>query len=132
MAAALKVEILKDEQRALAEFPNNPRPTSRTRRDGARWTVHARVHASCRRVTSTGHRAGSDFLAAYLANSDALRSIFAYFEPPKELLPKVEASLEAVLERDPDSAEALSSLGLTQVMAWQWRGLGEPEQGEGA
>jgi tetratricopeptide (TPR) repeat protein len=26
-----------------------------------------------------------------------------------------------VLERDPDSAEALSSLGLTQVMAWKWR-----------
>jgi tetratricopeptide (TPR) repeat protein len=37
------------------------------------------------------------------------------------LLPIVEASLAAVLERDPDSAEALSSLGLTQVMAWQWR-----------
>jgi tetratricopeptide (TPR) repeat protein len=33
----------------------------------------------------------------------------------------VEASLAAVLERDPDSAEALSSLGLTQVMAWKWR-----------
>ena len=25
------------------------------------------------------------------------------------------------LARDPDSAEALSSLGLTQVMAWQWK-----------
>ena len=62
-----------------------------------------------------------DFIAAYQAKSDALRSIFAYFEPPQELLPVVEASLAAVLERDPDSAEALSSLGLTQVMAWKWR-----------
>jgi tetratricopeptide (TPR) repeat protein len=33
----------------------------------------------------------------------------------------VKASLEAVLQRDPDSAEAWSSLGLTQVMAWQWK-----------
>jgi tetratricopeptide (TPR) repeat protein len=63
----------------------------------------------------------ADFLAAYLARSDAYRSLFAYFDPPKDMLPKVQASLEDVLKRDPDSAEALSSLGLTQVMAWQWK-----------
>jgi DNA-binding winged helix-turn-helix (wHTH) protein/TolB-like protein/Tfp pilus assembly protein PilF len=122
VAVALKVEILGDEQRALAEFPNNPKayePYAAGWREMEQFTQE-----SLHRAVANFDRAialDSDFLAAYLARSEALRSIFAYFEPPNLLLPKVEASLEAVLQRDPDSAEALSSLGLTQVMAWQWK-----------
>ncbi len=122
VAAALKVEILKDEQRALAELPNIPQayePYAAGWREMEQFT-----HDSMHRAIEFFDQAialDPDFLAAYQGKSDALRSMFAYFESPQELLPIVEASLAAVLERDPDSAEALSSLGLTQVMAWQWR-----------
>jgi len=122
VAAALKVEIVKDEQRALAELPNIPQayePYAAGWREMERFT-----HESLKRAIVYFDRAielDPDFLAAYQAKSDALRSIFSYFESPHELLPIVKASLEAVLARDPDSAEALSSLGLTQVMAWQWK-----------
>ena len=122
VAVALKVEILKDEQRALAAFPDNPKAYEPY---AAGWReMELFTHESMQRAVASFDRAielDPDFLAAYLARSDALRSIFAYFEPPSLLLPKVKASLEEVLRRDPESAEALSSLGLTQVLAWQWK-----------
>jgi len=122
VARALKVEILGDEQRALAELPRIPQayePYAAGWREMEKFT-----HESMHRAVEYFDQAialDPDFIAAYQSKSEALRSIFAYFEPPQELLPVVEASLAAVLERDPDSAEALSSLGLTQVMAWKWR-----------
>ncbi len=122
VARALKVEILGDEQRALTELPRIPQayePYAAGWREMEKFT-----HDSMHRAVEYFDQAialDPDFIAAYQAKSEALRSIFAYFEPPQELLPVVEASLAAVLERDPDSAEALSSLGLTQVMAWKWR-----------
>jgi DNA-binding winged helix-turn-helix (wHTH) protein/TolB-like protein/Tfp pilus assembly protein PilF len=122
VARALKVEILRDEQRALTELPGIPQAYAPY---AAGWReVEKFTHESMQRAVAYFDEAiarDPDFIAAYLAKSHALRSIFAYFEPPRELLPVVEASLAAVLEREPDSAEALSSLGLTQVMAWQWR-----------
>lgn len=122
VASALKVEILGDEQRALAEVPNDPRayePYAAGWREMERFTYESMKHAV--ELFDRAIELDPDFLAAWHARSDALRSISAYFEPPIDLLPKVEASLAAVLERDPDSAKALSSLGLTQVMAWQWK-----------
>jgi DNA-binding winged helix-turn-helix (wHTH) protein/TolB-like protein/tetratricopeptide (TPR) repeat protein len=122
VARALKVEILGDEQRALAELPTIPQayePYAAGWREMEKFTqesMHRAVDYFDQAIALD-----PDFIAAYQAKSEALRSIFAYFEPPQELLPVVEASLAAVLERDPDSAEALSSLGLTQVMAWKWR-----------
>jgi tetratricopeptide (TPR) repeat protein len=82
------------------------------------------THESLRRAVAAFDEAiarDPEFLAAYGARSDALRMIFTYFEAPQELLPVVQGSLRTVLARDPDNAEAFSSLGLTQVMAWQWR-----------
>jgi DNA-binding winged helix-turn-helix (wHTH) protein/TolB-like protein/tetratricopeptide (TPR) repeat protein len=122
VARALKVEILRDEQRALAELPRVPQayePYAAGWREMEKFTqesMHRAVEYFDQAIALD-----PDFIAAYQAKSDALRSIFAYFEPPQKLLPVVEASLAAVLERDPNSAEALSSLGLTQVMAWKWR-----------
>ena len=122
VARALKVEILGDEQRALAELPTIPQayePYAAGWREMEKFTqesMHRAVDYFDQAIALD-----PDFIAAYQAKSEALRSIFAYFEPPQKLLPVVEASLAAVLERDPDSAEALSSLGLTQVMAWKWR-----------
>lgn len=122
VAGALKVEILGDEQRALAEVPSDPRaygPYAAGWREMERFTYESLQHAVG--LFDRAIEIDPDFLAAWHARSDALRSISAYYEPPKDLLPTVEASLKEVLERDPDSAKALSSLGLTQVMAWQWK-----------
>jgi len=122
VARALKVEILRDEQRALAELPRIPQayePYAAGWREMEKFTQESMHRAVA--YFDQAIALDPDFIAAYLAKSDALRSIFTYFESPQELLPVVEASLAAVLERDPDSAEALSSLGLTQVMAWKWR-----------
>jgi DNA-binding winged helix-turn-helix (wHTH) protein/tetratricopeptide (TPR) repeat protein len=122
VARALKVQILGDEQRALAELPRIPQahePYAAGWREMEKFTHESMQHAV--KYFDQAIALDPDFIAAYQAKSEALRSIFAYFESPQELLPVVEASLAAVLERDPDSAEALSSLGLTQVMAWKWR-----------
>ena len=122
VAVALKVEILKDEQRALAEYPSNPKAYEPY---AAGWhEMELFTHESVRRAVTLFDRAielDPGFNPAYLARSEALRSIFAYYEPPRAMLPEVTASLDAVLKRNPDSAQALSSLGLTQVMAWQWQ-----------
>jgi DNA-binding winged helix-turn-helix (wHTH) protein/TolB-like protein/Tfp pilus assembly protein PilF len=122
VARALKVQILKDEQRALAVLPAVPQayePYAAGWREVEKFTPESMEQAVA--YFDQAIALDPDFIAAYQAKSDALRSIFAYFEPPQELLPVVEESLDAVLERDPNSAEALSSLGLTQVMAWKWR-----------
>jgi DNA-binding winged helix-turn-helix (wHTH) protein/TolB-like protein/Tfp pilus assembly protein PilF len=122
VAAALKVEIVRDEQRALAKLPTIPTaygPYATGWREMELFT-----HESLRRAVAAFDEAIAQdpaFLAAYRARSDALRIIFTYFEEPRELLPVVEASLRTVRARDPDNAEAFSSLGLTQVMAWKWR-----------
>lgn len=122
VAAALKVEIVKDEQRALAELPTIPAAYSPY---AAGWReMELFTHESLRRAVADFDEAiarDAEFLAAYRARSDALRIIFTYFEEPRKLLPVVDDSLRAVLARDPGNAEAFSSLGLTQVMAWQWR-----------
>jgi DNA-binding winged helix-turn-helix (wHTH) protein/TolB-like protein len=122
VARSLKVKILRDEQRALAELPAIPQAYEPY---AAGWReVDKFTHESMQRAVEYFDQAialDPDFIAAYQAKSDALRLIFSYFEPPQKLLPVVEASLAEVLERDPDSAEALSSLGLTEVMAWKWR-----------
>jgi tetratricopeptide (TPR) repeat protein len=61
------------------------------------------------------------FFDAYIARSDAYRQLFAYFEPPINMLQKVVDSIAEAQELRPDSAEAWSSLGLTYVMAWRWK-----------
>jgi DNA-binding winged helix-turn-helix (wHTH) protein/TolB-like protein len=122
VARALKVEILKDEQRALAELPRIPQayePYAAGWREMEKFTHESMQHAVG--YFDQAIALDPDFIAAYQAKSDALRAIFSYFESPQELLPVVEGALAAVLEREPNSAEALSSLGLTQVMAWKWR-----------
>jgi DNA-binding winged helix-turn-helix (wHTH) protein/tetratricopeptide (TPR) repeat protein len=122
VAAALKVAIVKDDQRALAELPRIPAAYGPY---AAGWReMELFTHESLQRAVAAFDEAiaqDPDFLAAYRARSDALRIIFTYFEEPRKLMPAVDESLRAVLARDPDNAEAFSSLGLTQVMAWDWR-----------
>jgi DNA-binding winged helix-turn-helix (wHTH) protein/TolB-like protein/Tfp pilus assembly protein PilF len=60
------------------------------------------------------------FILALVAKVNAYRIIMAYFEKPADVLPKVITSVNAVLSQDPQSAEALSALGLAYVLAWRW------------
>ncbi len=62
-----------------------------------------------------------EFDLAYVARANAQRLIMSYFQKPADVLPKVISSVQAALEKNPDSAEALSSLGLAYVFAWRWQ-----------
>jgi DNA-binding winged helix-turn-helix (wHTH) protein/tetratricopeptide (TPR) repeat protein len=61
-----------------------------------------------------------NFYDAHLARGEALLWIYAYYETPKDVLPKVEAAFQAARALRPDSAEPLSALGLTYTMVWDW------------
>ncbi|HET9474401.1 MAG TPA: winged helix-turn-helix domain-containing protein [Steroidobacteraceae bacterium] len=60
------------------------------------------------------------FFDAYLALGEAHRWIFAYYETPRDVLPKVVSAFKKAQALRPDSAEPLSALGLTYTMAWDW------------
>lgn len=123
VSTALEVEILKEEQRALTEFPtSNPRAYAPY---VAGWEqMELFTPESLRRAIELFNEAialDDQFFAAYMARSDTLRSLFGYFEPPIKMMAAVESSLNEALAIRNGSAEALASLGLTQVMAWRWQ-----------
>jgi tetratricopeptide (TPR) repeat protein len=122
VSVALKVAILKDEERALGEFPtNNPlayRPYA------AGWQqLDLFTYESLKAAVAHFDEAiqlDPQFFAAYMGKAEAQRALFANFEPPIKLLDTVQTSLEQALKIHPDSAEVYASLGLSQVMAWKW------------
>lgn len=123
VSASLKVVILKDEQRALSELPTTNLKAYELYVAG-RQEMELLSHESLPRAIDLFNQAialDPQFFAAYVARGDAYRSLFGYFEPPIKMLPAVVASISEALELRPDSAEALSSLGLTYVMAWRWK-----------
>jgi DNA-binding winged helix-turn-helix (wHTH) protein/TolB-like protein/tetratricopeptide (TPR) repeat protein len=123
VSASLKVVILKDEHRALSELPTNNLKAYELYVAG-RQEMELFSHESLPRAIDLFNQAialDPQFFAAHIARSDAYRSLFGYFEPPIKMLPAVVSSLSEALELRPDSAEALSSLGLTYVMAWRWK-----------
>jgi DNA-binding winged helix-turn-helix (wHTH) protein/TolB-like protein len=120
---SLKVAILADEQRALDEFPTTNLKAYEAYVAG-RYQLDLLSHESLPRAIELFDRAivlDPKFFDAYIARSDAYRQLFAYFEPPINMLQKVIDSLSEAQQLRPDSAEAWSSLGLTYVMAWRWK-----------
>lgn len=63
----------------------------------------------------------SNFEEAIVSKANAYRIIMSYFEKPVNVLPKVVESVLQVLEVNPESADAYSSLGLAYVFAWRWK-----------
>lgn len=61
-----------------------------------------------------------EFTLARIAKADAYRLIMAYFEKPSMVLPMVIKSVNSALLQQPESAEALLSLGMAYVLAWRW------------
>ncbi len=120
---ALKVTILADEQRALDEFPTTNLRAYEAYVAG-RYQLDLLNHESLPRAIELFDQAiavDPRFFDAYIARSDAYRQLFAYFEPPINMLQKVVDSVSEAQALRPDSAEAWSSLGLTYVMAWRWK-----------
>jgi DNA-binding winged helix-turn-helix (wHTH) protein/TolB-like protein len=120
---SLKVAILDDERRALDEFPTTNLKAYESYVAG-RYQLELLSHESLPRAIKLFEEAialDPKFFDAYIARSDAYRQLFAYFEPPINMLQQVVDSLSEAQALRPDSAEAWSSLGLTYVMAWRWK-----------
>ena len=120
---SLKVAILAEEQRALEEFPTTNLKAYEAYVAG-RYQLDLLSHDSLPRAIELFDQAialDPKFFDAYIARSDAYRQLFAYFEPPVNMLQKVVDSLAEAQQLRADSAEAWSSLGLTYVMAWRWK-----------
>jgi DNA-binding winged helix-turn-helix (wHTH) protein/TolB-like protein/Tfp pilus assembly protein PilF len=123
VSESLKVAILAEEQRALDEFPTTNLQAYEAYVAG-RYQLALLSHDSLPRAIELFDRAialDPKFFDAYIARGDAYRQLFAYFEPPIDMLQKVVDSLADAHQLRPDSAEAWSSLGLTYVMAWRWK-----------
>lgn len=120
---SLKVAILAEEQRALDEFPTSNLKAYEAYVAG-RYQLDLVSHESLPRAIALFDQAialDPKFFDAHIARSDAYRQLFAYFEPPINMLQNVVDSIAKAQELRPDSAEAWSSLGLTYVMAWRWK-----------
>ncbi len=120
---SLKVAILTDERRALGELPTSNLEAYELYVAG-RQQMELYSHGSQLRAVELFDQAIAQdpkFFNAYVARGDAYRTLFGYYEPPINLRPAVVSSLSEALELRPGSAEVLSSLGLTYVMAWRWK-----------
>jgi DNA-binding winged helix-turn-helix (wHTH) protein/TolB-like protein/tetratricopeptide (TPR) repeat protein len=120
---SLKVVILAKEQSALAELPTSSLAAYELYVEGQKQlnllTYDSLKHAVV--LFSQAITLDPQFDGAYVAKADAFRIIMSYFEKPAEVLPNVVDSVLAALAIRPDSAEALSSLGLAYVFAWRWQ-----------
>ena len=123
VSRSLQVAVLDDELRALGELPTANLKAYELYVAG-RHQLELVSHESLPKAIALFDRAialDPKFFDAYIARSDAYRQLFAYFEPPVNMLQAVIDSIAAARELRPDSAEAWSSLGLSYVMAWRWK-----------
>ena len=123
VSQALKVAVLDDELRALGQLPTANLKAYELYVAG-RHELDLLSHESLPKAIALFKQAialDPKFFDAHIARSDAYRQLFAYFEPPINLLQTVIDSLVEARELRPESAEAWSSLGLTYVMAWRWK-----------
>ncbi|HKU13870.1 MAG TPA: winged helix-turn-helix domain-containing protein [Steroidobacteraceae bacterium] len=120
---SLRVAIPSDERRALDEFPTTNLKAYEAYVAG-RYQLDLVSHESLPQAIELFEQAialDPQFFDAYVARTDAYRQLFAYFEPPINMLQKVVDSISEAQALRPDSAETWSSLGLTYVMAWRWK-----------
>jgi len=123
VSQSLKVAVLDDERRALGELPTANLKAYELYVAG-RHELELLNRQSLPKAVALFNQAialDPKFFDAFIARSDAYRQLFAYFEPPLNMLQAVVDSLAEARALRPDSAEAWSSLGLTYVMAWRWK-----------
>lgn len=125
VSQSLQVTLLDDERRALLrahEPPTSDRQALELYVEGWKY-LQLYDYESMKKAVGLFEQAvarDENFFDAWLALGEAYRWIFGYYETPRDVLPKVVAALERAQQLRPDSAEALSALGLTYTMAWDW------------
>ncbi|MBL4630047.1 MAG: transcriptional regulator, partial [Paraglaciecola sp.] len=120
---SLKVVILAKEQSALAQLPTSDLAAYELYVAGQKQLNMLTYDSVKYSVTLFSEAIALDpqFEAAYVAKADAFRIIMTYFEKPAAVLPNVVESVLGALAIRPDSAQALSSLGVAYVLAWRWQ-----------
>jgi DNA-binding winged helix-turn-helix (wHTH) protein/tetratricopeptide (TPR) repeat protein len=122
---SLRVTILEEEKLALGRSrePSTTNPAAQALYLEGWKYLPLLDYESLKRALDRFDRAialDRNFYDAHLARGEALLWIYAYYETPKDVLPKVEAAFRRAHELRPDSAEPLSALGLTYAMVWDW------------
>lgn len=123
VADALKIVLGKNEQLAIEEFPTANLAAYELYVEGQNQ-MHLLSHDSLRKSVELFSQAielDPHYYAAYVAKADAYRIIMSYFEIPRDVLPDVVRTVQEALAINPNSAEALSSLGLAYTLAWRWQ-----------
>lgn len=120
---SLELVVGENEQRALRVFPTSNLKAYELFVAGQQQLNQVSKESLNKAVTLFTHAISLDpeFDLAYVERANAHRLTMSYFEKPADVLPKVINSVQAALEKNPDSAEALSSLGLAYVFAWRWQ-----------
>lgn len=122
VTASLQVEVLEAEKRTLAQVPTSSVEAYELYVQG-QYQLAAMTHTSVLQAITLFSKAieiDPKFEEAYIAKSDAFRTLMTWFAKPKDLLPKVITSSIDVIDINPNSARARSSLGLAYVHAWLW------------
>lgn len=122
VSESLKVVILKEEERNLAEIPTKNIQAYDFYVLG-QYQLSLMTHESVSRSIEFFTQAiliDSNFEEAYIAKANAYRVLMTLFEQPKKVLPKVISSAIDVLKINPESPQIMSLLGVAYVHAWQW------------
>ena len=119
---SLQVIILDEEQRSLAELPTTNLAAYEAYVAGREQMARFNQQSLHRAIDHFNRAIALDpaFAGAFVARADANRMLMTYFEPPINMLQAVVDSVSDALAIDPDSAEAMSSLGMAYVLAWRW------------
>lgn len=121
----LRVKILKDENRALEKAG------ARSTKNAEAWSLYLEGwkylllpdHKSLNKAVvlfDQAIRLDAGFYDAHVAKGTALRWIYAYYETPRDVFPRVVEAFEVARKLRPEAVEPLSQLGLTYAMAWRW------------
>ena len=119
---ALEIYLTRADKKALQQFPTSNLQAYEYYIQGQQ-NLSLLTHSSVLDAINLFDQAiqlDDNFLSAYIARVDALRILMTYFEKPSETLPKVITAVDQALSKDPDAAEAMSSLGLAYAFAWRW------------
>ncbi|MDO3386761.1 winged helix-turn-helix domain-containing protein [Gilvimarinus sp. SDUM040013] len=119
---ALKVSILSKVQRQLAQAPTTSIEAYELYING-QYQFSLLSHESVQQAIELFDQAialDPLFEEALVARSNAYRILMNVFEIPKDVLPKVISASIDVLDVNPQSAYARSSLGVAYVHAWLW------------
>lgn len=122
VANSLKLVLGDNEHTALQAFPTDNLAAYELYVAGQQQ-LNLLNHESLKRSIALFEQAtdlDQRFALAYVAKANAYRLIMSYYEKPIDVLPDVIDAVRDALAIAPDSAEALSSMGLAYVFAWRW------------